>query len=132
MTNYTLQQPTQTYRQLYQQQPQNARVRPVTSLEEVKASSIDFDGSIFFFPDFANKRIYTKQIGMDGMAVLNMYALQDLPISEPATADYITREEFNSTLAELKTALQKINTSPAPTPQPAEQKQQEKTPTFSF
>jgi hypothetical protein len=34
--------------------------RPVSSLEEARASMIDFDGSIFYFPDVANKRIYTK------------------------------------------------------------------------
>jgi hypothetical protein len=32
----------------------------VSSFEEAKASSIDFDGTIFFFPDVANKKIYTK------------------------------------------------------------------------
>ena len=37
---------------------------PVSSLEEVKATSIDFDGSIFYFPDIANKRIYTKTVDM--------------------------------------------------------------------
>ena len=35
--------------------------RPVTSLEEVKAAAVDFDGSISFFPDLANGKIYTKQ-----------------------------------------------------------------------
>jgi len=33
---------------------------PVSSLEEARAMSIDFDGSVFFFPDLANKKIYTK------------------------------------------------------------------------
>ena len=49
--------------------------RPVTSLEEVRAATIDFDGSIFFFPDLANKKIYTKQINMDGTMTLNVYEL---------------------------------------------------------
>lgn len=53
--------------------------RPVSSLEEARATTIDFDGSVFFFPDLANKRIYTKQINMDGTASLNMYELQALP-----------------------------------------------------
>jgi hypothetical protein len=34
--------------------------RPVSSFEEARAMTIDFDGSTFFFPDLANKRIYTK------------------------------------------------------------------------
>ena len=45
-------------------------------LEEVKATSIDFDGSIFYFPDLANKRIYTKTVDMQGIASLNMYEFQ--------------------------------------------------------
>jgi len=44
--------------------------KPVASVEEARATSIDFDGSIFFFPDLANKRIYTKQINMDGTATM--------------------------------------------------------------
>ena len=47
--------------------------RPVSSLEEARAAAIDFDGSVFFFPDLANKRIYTKQINLDGTASMNMY-----------------------------------------------------------
>ena len=44
------------------QYPQGLKGRPVSSLEEARASSIDFDGSVFLFPDMANKKIYTKQI----------------------------------------------------------------------
>ena len=49
------------------QQNWGNRIRPVSSLDEVKASSIDFDGSIFYFPDAANQTIYTKQINLDGL-----------------------------------------------------------------
>jgi hypothetical protein len=41
-------------------------VRPVSSIEEVRASPIEFDGSIFYFSDIANKKIYTKFVNMDG------------------------------------------------------------------
>ena len=38
-----------------QNQPQRPQFglkgKPVTSLDEVRAASIDFDGSIFYFPD---------------------------------------------------------------------------------
>lgn len=40
--------------------PTGLRGRPVASFEEARAMTIDFDGSTFFFPDLANKRIYTK------------------------------------------------------------------------
>ena len=53
--------------------------RPVSSLEEARATSIDFDGSVFYFPDLANKRIYTKQINMDGTATLNVYEYKPMP-----------------------------------------------------
>jgi hypothetical protein len=51
----------------------------VSSLEEARATSIDFDGSIFYFPDLANRRIYTKQINLDGTVTLNMYELKAMP-----------------------------------------------------
>ena len=77
--------------------------RPVSSLEEARATSIDFDGSVFYFPDLANRRIYTKQINMDGTATLNVYEFKELP--DPTTQNYITREEFNNTIEQLRNAL---------------------------
>lgn len=60
-----------------QTQPQmGIKGRPVSSIEEARAISIDFDGSVFYFPDLANRRIYTKQINMDGTASLNVYDLK--------------------------------------------------------
>jgi hypothetical protein len=48
-------------------------------LEEARATSIDFDGSVFYFPDLANKLIYTKQINIDGTATMNVYELKEMP-----------------------------------------------------
>lgn len=73
--------------------------RPVSSLEEVRAAQIDFDGSVFIFPDLAHNKIYTKQINLDGTASLNMYSLTDIPTPE---SQYITRDEFYKVLDELK------------------------------
>ena len=67
--------------------------RPVSSIEEARAIQIDFDGSLFVFPDIANKKIYTKQIGMDGSVILNMYELKPIPVI--TNDDFVTREEFN-------------------------------------
>lgn len=102
-------------------QPQNQPPRqsyilkghPVSSLDEVRALSVDFDGSIFYFPDIANKRIYTKQINMDGTASLNMYELRPIP-AEPTVTDYVTRDEFNKTVAQLTDSFQHLITSPNP------------------
>ena len=88
----------------YVEQPQiGIKGRPVSSIEEVKATSIDFDGSVFFFPDLANRKIYTKQINLDGTSTLNVYELKNTPI-EPVInpSQYITREEFETALAQLK------------------------------
>lgn len=77
--------------------------RPVSSIDEVRATSVDFDGSISYFPDLANKRIYTKYINMDGTATVLMYELKEMPA---ATTQYITREEFEAVINQLKGTLQ--------------------------
>ena len=82
--------------------------RLVSSLEEARATSIDFDGTVFYFPDLANKRIYTKQINMDGTASLYVYELRETPIENeasgfvPSIEKFVTREEFERVLAELR------------------------------
>lgn len=82
--------------------------RLVSSLEEARATSIDFDGSVFYFPDLANKKIYTKQINIDGTATLSIYELKDLPVEKresvlvPSVEKFVTREEFERVLAELR------------------------------
>jgi len=96
--------------------------RLVSSLEEARATSIDFDGSVFYFPDLANKRIYTKQINMDGTATLCMYELRELPIEKeesavlPSVEKFVTREEFERVLEYIK-SLQKPTEPAAPAPQ---------------
>lgn len=86
--------------------------KPVSSLEEARATSIDFDGSIFFFPDLANKRIYTKQINMDGTATMQCYELSQLPVEQSSNVNnFITREEFNNALQELSTKINSLNSN---------------------
>ena len=79
------------------------RVKPVSSIEEVRGINIDFDGSIFYFPDCAGQRIYTKQIGMDGMPIIKMYELKEIPVTEQP--NFVTREEFENTITQLKNLL---------------------------
>lgn len=92
--------------QLYSQygtQMSGLKGRPVSSIEEVRAAQIDFDGSLFIFPDVANKKIYTKQINLDGTAALRTYSLvEEKPTPPPA---YVTREELDSIVEELKSSL---------------------------
>ena len=98
--------------------------RPVSSLEEVRATSIDFDGSVFYFPDVANKRIYTKQINIDGTATLNMYELKEIKeeLKEgfvlPSVEKFVTKDELAQVLAEFRQSLdEKIVPAPAATKQ---------------
>lgn len=114
--------PATNYNYFTQQQPTIPQVaflkgRPVASFEEARAMSIDFDGSTFFFPDLANKRIYTKQINLDGTATLNMYELKEMPVEEDCAAkSFITREEFEKVIAEIKGVITKQPSTPV-TPQ---------------
>lgn len=112
MYNYYRQQPYQTRPATYQPQmpiQQGLKGRPVSSIEEARAASIDFDGSIFYFPDVANNCIYTKQINMDGSASLNVYELRKMPLQNMPvnidTASFITRDEFEQAIARLRSDL---------------------------
>ena len=97
------QSPAATYQTPLRQQPVGLKGRPVSSIDEARASSVDFDGTVFYFPDLANKCIYTKQINLDGTATLLMYELKEIPV--PAQPNFITREEFENTIAQLKNSL---------------------------
>ena len=86
--------------------------RPVSSIEEARASSVDFDGTVFYFPDLANKRIYTKHINLDGTASLLMYELKEIPVEQPS---FVTREEFENTVNQIKEWFAAAPTSAPPT-----------------
>ena len=129
-------QPTQNY--YYQTpatQPRQPLIglkgRPVTGLEEVRAAAIDFDGTVSFFPDLANGRIYTKQCNVDGTASLNMYELKEVPIAPTVNANtYVTRDEFDQAMAALKQVLAQANLVAESTDQTPSQ--QTSTPEFNF
>ena len=111
----------------YQQaplQPMGLKGRLVSSFEEARASSIDFDGSVFYFPDLANRRIYTKQINIDGTASLYVYELREMPVQRddsvlvPSVEKFVTRDELEQVLEQLR-LLQKP-TEPAVSATPKE------------
>lgn len=109
---YVAQQPFNYRPQMWasQQQQVTPQVRPVSSIEEVRAYPIDFDGSIFYFPDIANKKIYTKSMNMDGTVTINLYELKNLPTyaDHPTDSSYITREEFEMTIAQMKSLYEQL------------------------
>ncbi len=126
--------------QNYYYQPQTTQIRqpllglkgrPVSGLEEVRAAAVDFDGTVSFFPDLANGKIYTKQCNIDGTASLNMYELKEIPVPLAATTtNFVTRDEFNQTMAALKQVLAQSNLVKESTDQT--QPQQTSTPEFNF
>ena len=95
-------------------QPQQPALkgRPVSSIDEAKSSHIDFDGSLYLFPDIANKRIYTKQINENGIAIMNSYSLQEEISTLPQ--EYVTKEEFDKVVAQLKSLLEERDKKETP------------------
>lgn len=96
-----------------QPQAQYIKGRPVSSYEEAKASMIDLDGSLFVFPDIANKRIYTKQILLDGTADFKVYNLvqENTPVKteQNNTSDeYVLRKDFEDTITILTNEIKKL------------------------
>ena len=91
----------------------------VSSLDEVKASVIEFDGTTFYFPDLANKKIYTKAIGPDGLPIVNMYELKPIPVP-PEEGEFITRTEFDQALARISELLATKVTKAASTGTPVQ------------
>ena len=97
------QMPTQPQQPVAQTVSPYLKGRLVSSIEEARAQTIDFDGSVFYFPDLANHRIYTKQINLDGTSTLNMYELKEIPMQVPvANQDFITREEFEQAMNPIR------------------------------
>lgn len=133
--NYGYQQPYQVSRPTYQNNAMSAfsgiKGRPVTSFEEARASMIDFDGSVFYFPDLANRRIYTKQINIDGTALINVYELREVPVQQEQTPsidfqNFVTRDEMNQAITQLREALTpapKVQTTPITKPAPAKKEE---------
>lgn len=88
--------------------------RPVVSIDEARASQIDLDGSLYVFPDLGNKKIYTKQINMDGTASFNVFELAAPMESAPAPV-YVTKDELDEILNKFKASLvQEKQQEPAP------------------
>lgn len=116
----------------YTSQPQQPivtpmlRGRPVSSLEEVRAAAVDFDGIVTYFPDLPKGRIYTKQCNMDGTASINLYELKPIPTETTTSENFVTREEFTKALAALKEAFNSMTKIDSQTSQNQNSQAQEK------
>lgn len=92
--------------------------RPVSNEEEANAAMIDFDGSLFVFPDKAHGKIYTKQLGLDGNIIFMKYSLESgaqtgnvqntVPsvVNSQDMSEYVKRDDLNQRLEEIQ---QKVN-----------------------
>ena len=65
----------QQFPQMPQQQMLGLKGRLVSSIEEVKATPVDMDGSETYFPHPASNSIFTKSIDMNGNPVVRRYVL---------------------------------------------------------
>lgn len=95
-----------------QQMQQTLKGRPVSSYDEAKASMIDLDGSLFVFTDITNKRIYTKQILLDGSAEFKTYVLQEQKESNKEvnedTNSYVLKRDFEKAINILGREIEQL------------------------
>lgn len=87
--------------------------RPVSNEEEANAAMIDFDGSLFIFPDKAHGKIYTKQLGLDGNIIFNRYTLDSPQATQrqehPSPgADFVSKEDLADELSGIKDRITQL------------------------
>lgn len=107
----------------YNTMPQQQTVlkgRPVANEEEANAAMIDFDGSMFVFPDKAHGKIYTKQLGLDGNIIFHRYSIDQpeavapVPQQQPAPQEqidlsgYVLKEDVEKTFSEMQEKLSRL------------------------
>ena len=80
--------------------------RAVTSIDEVKGSMIDLDGSLFVFPDIGNNKIHTKQINLDGTATIRTYVLE--LENKKEEKQYIEKGEFENIVNKMNERINQI------------------------
>lgn len=80
--------------------------RAVTSIDEVKGSMIDLDGSLFVFPDIGNNKIHTKQINLDGTATIRTYVLE--LENKKEEKQYIEKGEFENMVNKMNERINQL------------------------
>lgn len=109
---HQMQQPQFQQQQSLQNQMQQQNInqeilkgKRVSTLEEAKASTIEFDGSTFYFPSVDSKSIYTKQVGLDGNVAVLEYKLvanvtDKKEEAQQSNVDYVGIIEKQNTIIE--------------------------------
>lgn len=94
-----------------QRQAEYLSGRAVTSIDEVRAVSADPLGGIGVYTDVGNKKIYTKQINTDGLAVLNTYVLDETPPpAPPEPKEYVEKSEVSALFEQISTLTNEVET----------------------
>lgn len=71
------QQGQQIMQQPVQQTQEYLKGKKVSTIEEAKATAIEFDGSVYYFPSTDGKSIYSKQLNLDGTVAIYEYKLNE-------------------------------------------------------
>ena len=73
---------------------------------------INLDGSIYYLPDLANKRIYTNQFNLEGTSSLKVYEVVTTPAPKAQESmpvgDFVTKEDFQKTVNALCAEIDKL------------------------
>lgn len=98
---------TQPYPQPFAQPAPGLKGRQVSSIDEVRAAQIDFDGAVNYFPCPAQQTVYGKYIDMNtGNAVILEYKLQpEQPAQAVQYADSQTVQELADRVSVLENLL---------------------------
>lgn len=91
------------------QPPQSAQIlkgRVVASVEEAKASQVDFDGSTTYFVCPATQKIYAKSIGLNGLPTFLTYQL--CANEEPKPMDNAVSQDFDNRLAAVEKKVKEL------------------------
>lgn len=94
----------QQFQQMPMQQMSGLKGRLVSSLDEVKASVVEMDGSETYFPHPASNSIFTKCIDMNGNAIIKHYILEE---TQDSKNDPIKEEitKLNKRVSDLEAML---------------------------
>lgn len=92
------------------QGPQNVqglKGRVVASIEEARASQVDFDGSATYFVCPGEQKIYAKSIGLNGLPVFLTYELS--ANQNEKNEEKIQKNDFDKRLLALEAKVKEIS-----------------------
>lgn len=101
-------------RQMQQYRPAYSGIkgRMVASVDEARAAQIDFDGSLNFFPCPAEKKIYVKSIGLDGLPVFEVYSLAGN--GQPVYVENTVFKALENRVAQIEAVMKGANNNVQP------------------